>query len=148
MSPDKFSVNKLIAQISRRNFCAAVNKSSPYQPPFIESHAYSVLGVWKNLTRKGTEDFRKIEGFRPDEKIKKGLKKIFEEVNDTVEPSYDGDYIILRNPHGKWGIFFGGSMTRPIEIRDVDCNGLILISKEKFPKVFDQISYDKKDRTS
>ncbi len=75
MSPDKFSVNKLIAQISRRNFCAAVNKSSPYQPPFIESHAYSVLGVWKNLTREGTEDFRKIERFRPDEKIKKGLKK-------------------------------------------------------------------------
>lgn len=39
-------------------------------------------------------------------------------------------------------------MTRPIAIGDVDCNGLILISKEKFPKVFDQISYDKKDRTS
>lgn len=145
---DKSGVNKLIAQIRIRNFCAAVNKSSPYQPPFIKSHAYSVLGVWKNLTRKGTEDFRKIEGFRPDEKIKKGLEKIFEEVNNTVKSPYDGDYIILRDPHGKGGIFFGGSMTRPIEIRDVDCNGLILISKEKFPKVFDQISYDKKDRTS
>ena len=129
MLPYKFGVNKLIAQISRRNFCAAVNKSSPYQPLFIVSHAYSGLGVWKNLTPKGTEDFGKIEGFRPDEKIKKGLEKIFEEVNNTVKSPYDGDYIILRDPHGKGGIFFGGSMTRPIAIGDVDCNGLILISK-------------------
>ena len=143
MPIEEFGVSKLIEQINRRDFCVAVDEKSPYLPPFIVSHSYSILGVWEDLTREDTAELKHIQGFIPNEKIKKGLNKIFKEVDDKVSP-YGGDYIILRNPHGNIGIFFGKNMDKPIEIIDEDCNGLILISKEKFTKVFNKISYDKK----